>query len=305
MKLFNINKNHKIENLFSKNFETEKEIQNLVEKNLDTLFKLQFITSELSIKSFRIDTLAFDEENKSFVIIEYKKDRSFTIMDQGFTYLSLMLNNKSDFILEYNENCSKNLKRDDIDWSQSKVIFISQNFTDFQKQSINFKDALFELWEIKKYENGLLVLIPYKSTSNESISTISKDTNDVVSKIAKEIKIYTEEYHLEFVFDNVKELYFTLKERILNFGNDIEIVYRKFYIAFVRKTNFVDIEVQQKQIKVSINMIKGELDDTRKLAKDVSTIGHLGNGDYQININSEDDLDYIIFLIKQSYKNQE
>jgi hypothetical protein len=74
---------------------------------------------------------AFDDESKAFVIIEYKKDRNFSVVDQGMSYLNLMLNNKADFILEYNESfhSSPNLKREGVDWSQSRIIFISPEFT--------------------------------------------------------------------------------------------------------------------------------------------------------------------------------
>ena len=43
-------------------------------------------------------------------------------------YLNLMLTNKADFILEYNESShsSHNLKREEVDWSQSRMIFISR-----------------------------------------------------------------------------------------------------------------------------------------------------------------------------------
>ena len=51
-----------------------------------------------------------------------------------------MLNNKSDFILEYNENHKHSLKRTHVDWSQSRIIFVSPSFSNYQKQSINFKD---------------------------------------------------------------------------------------------------------------------------------------------------------------------
>lgn len=54
-------------------FKLEKEIQNLFEKNLEVLTSLKLIRSEFIIKQFRIDTLAFDPESKSFVIIEYKR----------------------------------------------------------------------------------------------------------------------------------------------------------------------------------------------------------------------------------------
>mgnify|MGYP000771397631 CR=1 FL=1 len=53
-----------------KPFKLEKEIQNIVEKNLQTLLGLDFIKTEFSIGTFRIDSLAFDSDKKSFVIIE-------------------------------------------------------------------------------------------------------------------------------------------------------------------------------------------------------------------------------------------
>jgi hypothetical protein len=63
----------------------------------------------------RIDTLAFDPESRAFIIIEYKRDRNFSVIDQGMAYLNLMLNNKTDFILEYNERITTpSLKREDI-----------------------------------------------------------------------------------------------------------------------------------------------------------------------------------------------
>ena len=48
--------------------------------------------------------------------------------------------NKADFILEYNENCDKNLKRENVDWSQSRVLFVSPAFSKYQRQAINFRD---------------------------------------------------------------------------------------------------------------------------------------------------------------------
>ena len=135
-------------------FKFEKEIQTIVEHNLITLLKLDLIKSEFSLNNFRIDTLAFDMEAKSFVIIEFKRDKSFSVIDQGYAYLSLMLNNKADFILEYNESQKSTLRRSDVDWSQSRVIFISPSFTNYQKEAINFKDLPIELWEIKRYSNN-------------------------------------------------------------------------------------------------------------------------------------------------------
>ena len=47
------------------------ELQTLTEKNLEELFGLKFVATEFQVDNLRIDTLAFNEETKSFVIIEY------------------------------------------------------------------------------------------------------------------------------------------------------------------------------------------------------------------------------------------
>ena len=120
--------NNKLLIIKEKSIDLEKTVQKLTENNLENIFSLEFVSTEFSLHNFRIDTLAFDKENNSFVIIEYKRDRSFSIIDQGYAYLALMLNNKADFILEYNEKTKNNLKRDDVDWSQSKVIFVANSF---------------------------------------------------------------------------------------------------------------------------------------------------------------------------------
>ena len=59
-----------------------------------------------------------------------------------------MLENEADFILEYNEQLKRNLKRDDVDWTQTRVAFVSPFFTDNQIQASNFKDMGIELWEV-------------------------------------------------------------------------------------------------------------------------------------------------------------
>src|SRR3990167_1065718 len=133
-------------------FKVEKDIQELTEINLRTIFGLKLIASEIQLHGLRIDTLAFNPETQSFVVIEYKRDRSFSIIDQGYAYLSLVLNNKADFTLEYNESQKDNLKRDDIDWSQTRVIFLANSFTVHQRNAINFKDLPIELWEVKKFK---------------------------------------------------------------------------------------------------------------------------------------------------------
>ncbi|MGH9974838.1 MAG: hypothetical protein ACRD8Z_03245, partial [Nitrososphaeraceae archaeon] len=134
-----------------KPIELEKDIQSLVERNLQTVFGYEFITSEFELDGLRVDTLGFDKESKSFVVIEYKRDKNISVIDQGYAYLALLLNNKADFILVYNETGEeKKLKKNEVDWSQSRVIFVSPSFTLYQRKAIEFKDLPIELWEVKE-----------------------------------------------------------------------------------------------------------------------------------------------------------
>ena len=102
MNLYKIHSND-ISTVKEKPFKLEKEIQSLFESNLSELMNLQLVKSEFSIKNKRIDSLAYDKQSNAFIIIEYKRSKNISVVDQGFTYLSLMLENKADFIVEYNE----------------------------------------------------------------------------------------------------------------------------------------------------------------------------------------------------------
>jgi len=254
-------------------FKLEKDIQNLTENNLETIFNLKFVKSEFIIQNFRIDTLAYDFENKSFVILEYKKDKSFSVIDQGYAYLSLMLNNKSDLILEYNETLKTNLKRNDVDWSQSRVIFVSPSFTNYQKESINFKDLPIELWEVHLFQDDIVSFIPHQpSGATETIKTISKKS-ETIEKVSKEVKVYTESDHTEKASEEIAELYLKFKSSILNIGDAVSVKPTKMYISFaLNKKPICDFHLYKGYLKIWINLRKGELQDVKRIAKDVKDI---------------------------------
>jgi predicted transport protein len=298
MTLYSIT-NGELKEINEKPFKLEKEIQTVFEQNLNKVMALTLVRSEFTIKSRRIDTLAFDESSNAFVIIEYKRDRNISVIDQGFTYLGLMLENKADFIIEYNEQLKQNLKRDQVDWSQTRVIFVSPSFTDFQIEATNFKDIAIELWEIKQYEDGLIAINEIKKSKGaESIKPLAQQ-NKEIKHVVDEIHVYTEDQLLANTSVEIAELYEKFKTAILNLAADIEIKPLKYYIAFKRHSNVVDIEIQKKSLKIFINARWGTINDSKGLSNNVSAVGHRGNGDYQIQVDSDADLEYIMSLIKQ------
>ncbi|MBK8522232.1 MAG: hypothetical protein IPL54_15680 [Chitinophagaceae bacterium] len=290
-----------LKELKEQSFKLEKDIQKLFEVNLNAIMGLELVKNEFTIKNKRIDTLAFDQEAKAFIIIEYKRDKNHIVVDQDVSYLNLMLEYKADFIIEYNESLKKNLKRDDVDWSQTRVAFVSTSFTENQVQATNFKDLAIELWEIKQYENEtVMVRSIKKSAAAPSIKQIAGQS-ETLQQVAKEIKVYTEEDHTRNKSDDVQELYEAFKNAILNLSNDILLVPKKTYLAFKIKSNIVDIELQANSLKIWINLKKGQLDDPKKIMRDVSMLkGHNGNGDYELIVKDTKNLEYIMSLIKQA-----
>jgi predicted transport protein len=295
-----LNQTGNLQELKEVTFKLERDIQRIFEANLMLVMGLELVKSEFTIKNKRIDTLGFDKQSKGFIIIEYKRDKNVSVIDQGFTYLSLMLENKADFIIEYNESMQQHLKREDVDWTQTRVVFVSTSFTENQIQATNFKDLAIELWEIKQYTNGSVAISPIKkSASAESIKPVAQQ-NLALKKVTEEIKVYTEEDHTAGVQENIVELYKKFKIAILYLSDDIDVQPKKDYIAFKKGKNISDITILKKSLKIWINLKKGNLDDPKQITEDVSTRGHWGNGDYQIQVDNDNDLEYIMSLVKQA-----
>jgi predicted transport protein len=292
-------KYNKLNEIHEAPFKLEREIQELFEANLAEVMGLKFVRSEFSIKNKRIDTLAYDEQAKAFVIIEYKRDKNVSVVDQGFTYLGLMLENKADFVLEHQGQLNSTLKTADVDWSQTRVAFVSPSFTDNQVQATNFKDIAIELWEVKRYTNGTVSITPIKkSKSATSIKPLTQQ-NKELKAIADEIKVYTEDDHRSNTSEEIYELYEQFRDAILNLPSDIDIKPQKHYVAFKKDGNVACLEMQKKKMKIYIGAKVGTLDDPKGIAKDVSNIGHYGTGDYEVQVDSDKDLEYIMSLIKQ------
>jgi predicted transport protein len=298
-----INQTGKLKEVKEKPFKLEKDIQKVFEENLSAIMGLVLVKSEFTIKNKRIDTLAYDPQASAFIIIEYKRDKNISVVDQGFTYLSLMLENKADFIVEYNESLRQNMKREDVDWSQTRVAFVSKNFTENQVQATNFKDIAIELWEVKQFDNDTIIINPIKkSNAAESIKPLTQN-KEALKKVTEEIKVYTEEEHIQKTTELIAELYQKFRQGVMQLADDIEIKPKKMEIGFRKDSKvFTDICILKNSLKIWINLKKGKLDDPKQLAEDVSEKGHWGNGDYQIQVETDKDLEYIMSLIKQAIK---
>ena len=315
MELFKIKEN-KIETIELKPFKLERDIQHLIEGNTEELFQLEFVRSEFTVGKYRVDTLCYDPETNSFVIIEYKKGSSYSVIDQGYTYLQLLLNNKSDFILALSQEKNKIYRIENIDWSQSRIIFISPSFNSYQKDSVNFRNIPFELYEIKRFENNTFILNKHETSSKENIESLSHTkAGSVINEVSKEVKVLDEENHTSKLDEVLKDKWERLKEQLLEL-DDIELDPKKYYInAKVNSKSVAYINFRKSSLAIEIP--RGNLnpdgttsknffsfDDPKNLSEERTwewKNGTKGNV-YLIKFDKKTDLDYTMFLLKQKYK---
>ena len=297
-------------------FKLEKDIQSLIESNMETLFGLEFVSSEFAVAEFRLDSLAYDEQNNSFAIVEYKKGHSYSVVDQGYSYLSVMLNNKAEFILEYNEKTGKQLKRNDIDWTSSRVIFVSPSFNTYQKNSVNFKDVPFELWEIKKFDGGLVALEQQVSNSNESIENISgSNPNSVIKKVTTEVKVSSEAQLTSGLNAELSDVWDAFRSQLLELPNTSIHTTQNYVSVKYDGTALIYVRFRKKEL--SCEIIRGnvypdgktrlkffEIDDPKGVTgvRDWTWKSGVKGSVYTFSIKSLDELDYRMYLVKQKYE---
>lgn len=294
---------NKLQPIKEKKIGLEITIQKLIEENLSELFNLVYVCSEYPLQRLRIDTLAFDEDQNSFVVIEYKKDRNFSVVDQGYAYLALLLNNKADFILEYNEKCDGNLKKGDVDWSQSKVIFVAPSFTKYQQEAMGFQDLPIELWELKQYENETILINQLRaSEKSESIKTIKKSDNaDVVSK---EIKQYSIDDHIKPQWGKTKVLFDVFSQRVLELDPRFELHPKKQYIGFnIDGKNVIAVKPQASKVLLELLRVQPQdiKDPEKRTRYRKNSYEYYRKHITQFDINIEDDVDYAVMLVKQVF----
>ncbi len=297
-------------------FQSEREMQRFCERHLGDLLGLSFVASEFTVSQFRLDSVAYDKTLNAFVVIEYKNKSNFSVVDQGYSYISSMLEHKADFVLEYNHKFHVNKRIDNFEWGQVRVIFIAPSYTPYQIGSINFGDLPMDLYKIKKFERGIIQFEQIQPARlNVSIkgyepvpatqSVQEDNVPSVTSNTLSEIKAYTEDDHVSQANDDIRDIYQDLRDFILSLDESIKVKATKLYIAFLLKNhNLFDIKIQRGSLMLWINARFDGMDDPKHIIRDVTHVGHHGNGDCQIKISDSINIGYIKNIMSDFYTRQ-
>lgn len=307
MKVFQI-KNENIKELSEiggkKIDSNEKMVQSLIEYNLSIIFpSLEFLTTEYQIDNLRPDSIVFDNDRNSFVIIEYKNVKHKGVVDQGMSYYKLLQEKKENFVLLYHKIKGKVLDTDkDVNWDETRVIFISPEFTEHQKRASQSVNLPIELYEISKYENGIVLLNKIEDKKDLSSKSKLKSTSYI------RLDEYSEDDYLEGKHDTqipseqTKKIYFKLKNLILDTFSDIEYKQKKKYAGFYSKKDgsaICTVEVKKNTLNLCYSVTKKDIITVNSFVKDLTGKGHWGIGNYMSEIKTEMDIEKSIPLIEK------
>lgn len=299
MALFKI-ENSTVKKITAKELDLEKNIQSLFENNMEELLGITFLEHEYST-SFggRIDSLGIDKDG-SPCILEYKKGQNENVINQGLSYLYWLLDHKA----EYEKICSDKKINIGIDWDSPRVICIAESYNKFDLDAVNIFTISVELWRYRIYDENILYL------EQENFQKIKVPLNNIIKKSKQDEdaryiqKKYSIEHHTDKSSDEIKTLFSILRENIILIDEEVKEDSKKLYLAYkINGTNFADIIFYKNELRITLNIKSGNIDDPQNKTTDFTNPkkGHWGNGDYEIKIDDKNDLDYIIFLIKQSY----
>jgi len=300
MALFKIH-NSAVKKIVARNLDLERNLQKLFENNLEEILDIIFLAHEYST-SFggRIDTLGIDK-NGSPCIIEYKKNQNDNVINQGLSYLRWLLDHKADFEIL----CQSKKMSIEIDWDSPRVICIAGSYNKFDLDTADILPINVELLRYRIYDDEILYLEP-ENYQKVRISTsgIVKKSKQGKEKMERLQKTYSVDDHLAGIDKQTVVLFQALREKILSLDESIIEEAKAKYIAYKISTNFTDIVVEQCGLKIFLNVKSGQLNDPQKLARDLTQpkpIGHWGNGDYEVKLKKDSELEAVFALIKQSY----
>lgn len=131
---------------------------------------------------------------------------------------------------------------------------------------------------------------------------------EIIAKYKKEKEIQSEMGYtlddFQYLKENpkLKELFIDLSEKINEISDIVKMEPKKRYIAFKHRKNFVDIIPLKNELKLILNMNFSDIEDPKSKCRDITDIGSWGNGNIEFKIDSNDDFEYGLYLIQQSFE---
>jgi predicted transport protein len=292
----------KLKKLNSLPLDKEKNLQALVEANLIEVLDLLFLATEYTTTfGGRIDTLAVDT-NGSPVIIEYKRNKNDNVINQSLSYLKWLKSQKPGFFEKLMiDNLGKdNADKIKLDWHNPRVICVAENYSKFDIDTAEVVPLRIELMKYRYYEDGIFALEPVNVPETaaihlpmavESVDAKSSQDSDNANSLGN---------LLAKASDDIQALFAELRERIVAIDDSITENPTAYYVGYRMANNFAEIHIGKNQLKIHLRPI--DFVDPKAMVDKIPD-GYNWTMDRRVYLKSPSELEYVVGLIEQSYKN--
>ena len=273
----------------------EKDIQKLMEANLIEVLDMHFLASEyVTTEGGRIDTLAVDVTGAP-VIIEYKRNKNDNVINQALSYLRWLKAQKVEFfeMLVMKNLTPELVKSLKIDWKNPRVICIAESYSKFDIDTVEVIPMRIELFKYRYYEEEIFSLEPL----NVSEKTSATSGKEVISPV--EATDYTFEALLPKASEKIKDLFLNLRSRIFEIDENITEKATALYVGYRVAKNFAEIYIGKSQIKIQLRSL--DYKDPKGMVEKIPE-GYQWTLDRRVYLKEEEDLEYVLGLIVQSYQ---
>lgn len=301
MPIFKIS-GEKLKKLNSLPLDKEKNLQALVEANLVEVLDLLFLATEYTTTfGGRIDTLAVDT-NGSPVIIEYKRNKNDNVINQSLSYLKWLKSQKPGFFEKLMIDKLGKDKADKIklDWHNPRVICVAENYSKFDIDTAEVVPLRIELMKYRYYEDGIFALepvtVPETAANYAPIAVVANDTKS--SQVADAANSL--DNLLAKASPDIKALFAELRERIVAIDDSITENPTAYYAGYRMGNNFAEVHIGKNQLKIHLRPI--DFVDPKGMVDKIPD-GYNWTMDRRVYLKSDSELEYVVGLIEQSYKN--
>jgi predicted transport protein len=274
-------------------FSNERELQRFVEANLEELLGVRLVASEFTTgerHAGRIDTLGLDEAGNP-VVIEYKWDRSDSVINQGLFYLDWLFDHRGDYELAAQKSLGADVH---ISWATPRLILIASSYTKFDTYAVNQRGASVELLRYQCYAKDVFVL-----------ERVGEPLDTKPPKVAREKPMPDGEYGLDFhrakTSDDLWKAFLDLRQKLLALEGVKERADQKSQITYRTTRSFAALDFKRGFIRC---LFKGDesIADPQHRTKDILSYGW--GYRWVVDLRSRDDIDYIFGLLGAAYDHQ-
>ena len=115
---------------------------------------------------------------------------------------------------------------------------------------------------------------------------------------------YSLDDHPYLLTSPMRELFEAFRKEVLALDPCVNEEFLKLYVAYKAETNFVDVVPQARRLRLSLNLHFPEINDPKGICKDVSGLGRWGNGDVEVGLALNEELPYVLGLVRQALEKQ-